>query len=104
MDKCIHKTKPPNFGGFFVASHKTKPLNVGAYQGFLLSSRREITKGTCLNFSIKTPAKIIMEIKGNMTEQDAGFCGKVFVFAISISCIALGVGLAVSAIIFALRW
>lgn len=56
------------------------------------------------DFSIKTPAKIIMEIKGNMTEQDAGFCGKVFVFAISISCIALGVGLAVSAIIFALRW
>lgn len=45
-----------------------------------------------------------MEIKGNMTEQDAGFYGKVFVFAISISCIALGVGLAVSAIIFALRW
>jgi len=45
-----------------------------------------------------------MEIKGNMTEQDAGFCGKVFVFAISISCVVFGVGLAVSAIIFALRW
>lgn len=55
-------------------------------------------------FCIKTPAKIIMEIKGNMTEQDAGFCGKVFVFAISISCVVLGIGLAVSAIIFALRW
>ena len=39
-----------------------------------------------------------------MTEQDAGFCGKVFVFAISISCVVLGAGLAVSAIIFALRW
>lgn len=51
MDKYIHKTKPPNFGGFFVASHKTKPLNVGAYQGFLLSSRSKNTKGTCLNFS-----------------------------------------------------
>lgn len=24
MDKYIHKIKPPNFGGFFVASHKTK--------------------------------------------------------------------------------
>lgn len=91
-------------GAFLLHRIKTKPLNVGAYQGFLLSSRREITKGTCLNFSIKTPAKIIMEIKGNMTEQDAGFYGKVFVFAISISCVVLGIGLAVSAIIFALRW
>lgn len=45
-----------------------------------------------------------MEIKGNMTEREAGFCGKVFVFAVSVSCIALSVCLGIAAIIFALRW
>ena len=33
MDKCIHKTKPPNFGGFFFASHKTKAPDCGNSRG-----------------------------------------------------------------------
>lgn len=45
-----------------------------------------------------------MEIKGNITEQNAGFCVKVLTFSISAACLALSVGLAAAAIIFALRW
>ena len=92
MDKYIHKTKPPNFGGFFVASHKTKPLIVGAYQGFLLSSRRENTRGTCLNFSIKTLSKVT----GNMDKQHGLLVGS----GICAFLVCLGA----AAIIFALRW
>lgn len=96
MDKCIYNAKPPNFGGFFVASHKTKPLNVGAYQGFLLSSRRENTKGTCLNFSIK----ILSKVTGNMDKTASNIYG----LLVGIGICAFLVCLGAAAIIFALRW
>lgn len=39
MDKCIHKKKPPNFGGFFVASHKTKAPDCYQQSGAFCFSR-----------------------------------------------------------------